>query len=491
MTDQRETPLLTALEHCSQRPHAAFYTPGHKRGRGISPELLAVLDAKVFRCDLPELPELDNLFAPESVIQSAQNLAASAFGAEQTWFLTNGSTCGVMAAILATCDPGDQIILARNIHRSAMSGLILSGAIPVYITPEYDSTQDLVHCVAPATVQQALEFYPQAKAVVVVSPTYEGICGNIAAIAEIVHDHHIPLLVDEAHGPHLNFHPHLPPSALVAGADLVVQSTHKVLGAMTQAAMLHVQGNRIDRNRIDQALQLLQSTSPNYLLMASLDAARHQMALHGTAILERTLDLAHLARHQIQAIPRLSTLERERSVTTPGFAALDPTRLSVMLNRLGLDGFTVDERLHQSFGVTAELPTLTHLTFVLSLGNTSMDVEHLVWALKQVARTHHDAKVRVQPLSHLANRQGNIISVPTLTPRQAHLGAKERVPLPQAAYRISAELVCPYPPGIPILFPGEVIQTIDLDILRQVLMCGGHITGCSDPTLQTLQVVQE
>jgi arginine decarboxylase len=281
MLDQTTAPLLEALKIYTQQRHAPFYAPGHKRGQGIPQSLRDLLGASVFRADLPELPNLDNLFAPESVIQAAQELAAEAFGAEQTWFLVNGSTAGVMAAILATCATGDKIILPRNIHQSAIAGLILSGAVPIFINPEYDPTIDLAYSITPTAVAAALKRYPDAKAVMMLYPTYEGVCGDVSAIAQLTHQHNIPLLVDEAHGPHFAFHPDLPPSALSAGADLSVQSTHKVLGAMTQASMLHVQGNRIDRERLSKALQLVQSTSPNYLLLAYLDAARQQMALQG------------------------------------------------------------------------------------------------------------------------------------------------------------------------------------------------------------------
>ncbi len=230
---------------------------------------------------MPELPELDNLFAPEGVILQAQQLSAEAFGADRTWFLANGSTSGVVAAILATCGPGDKIVLPRNVHQSAVSGLVLSGAIPIFITPEYDPTFDIAHSITPTAVSEALARHPDAKAVMMVYPTYYGVCGDIAAIAHIAHQHNIPLLVDEAHGPHFTFHPDLPISALAAGADLTVQSTHKVLSALTQAAMLHTQGMRVDNDRLSKALQLVQSTSPSYLLLASLDVARYQMATQG------------------------------------------------------------------------------------------------------------------------------------------------------------------------------------------------------------------
>lgn len=482
---QRTAPLLDALQACANKLHTPFYTPGHKRGQGISQSLANCLGSAVFRVDLPELPELDNLFAPEGVIQAAQELAAEAFGAEQTWFLVNGSTCGIVAAILATCAPGDQIVLPRNVHQSAITGLILSGAVPIFVAPEYDPDLDLVHSITPTAVATALEQYPDAKAVMMVYPTYEGICGDIAAIAQIAHQHQIPLLVDEAHGPHFAFHPELPTSALAAGADLSVQSTHKVLAAMTQAAMLHVQGHRV-KARVRQALQLVQSTSPSYLLLASLDAARQQMALQGKELMTQTLRLADAARSQISQIPGLSVLGPAQAGQTPGFFALDRTRLTVNVSGLGLSGFAVDEILHQRLGVTAELPSLQHLTFIISLGNTEADIEHLVqaWGTLQDYRCP-------QVQRSLLPLPAEALSMARRSPRDAFFAPVETVTLDQAVNRISTELVCPYPPGIPVLFPGEAIAPAALDYLQQVLALGGSITGCSDMTLKSFKVMRE
>lgn len=480
--DQGRTPLLSALLAACERQHAAFYVPGHKRGRGAPRAILQSFGASVLRADLPELPELDDLFAPEGVIEEAQVLAAEAFGAERTWFLTNGSTCGVMAAILAACAPGDQILLPRNCHRSAISGLILAGAMPIFIEPA--SEAGLAYCVTPQRLEEALAKYPEAKAVMVTSPTYEGVCGDLDAIATLTHAHNLPLLVDEAHGPHFVFHPDLPPSALSAGADLVVQSTHKVLGAMTQAAMLHTQGDRISPQRITQALQWVQSTSPSYLLLASLDAARQQIALQGKQILEHLRTMVETTRQQLQQIEGLSVLQSQAA--TPGFAALDITRLTVGFNDLGLNGLQVDQILHEELAVTAELPTPSHLTFVPSLGTTSADLHQLVKALRQVAT----AAPRDLPTPQIAWERESI-SRPELSPRTAAFAHQEEVAWEQAAGHISAELVCPYPPGIPVLYPGGEIHAADLDYLRQVHAAGGHITGCTDPDLNTLRVVRQ
>ncbi len=479
-SSQMATPLLDVLENCAQSPNAAFYTPGHKRGQGTPGILSDLFGAKVWRSDLPELPELDNLFSPQTAIKAAQDLAAEAFGADQTWFLVNGSTCGVIASILAVCEPGDRIILPRNVHQSAISGLILSGAVPVFVSPDYDAERQIAHSVTPQAVEEALKQHPDSKAVMMVYPTYYGVCGNVGAIADLTHQHNIPLLVDEAHGAHFAFHPDLPDSALSAGADLTVQSIHKTLSAMTQAAMLHCQGNRIDRDRVSKALQLVQSTSPSYLLLASLDAARQQMATQGAALMEQTLRLADQARSRIDQIPNLSTLNPEQS---PGCWALDRTRLTVTVSDLGIDGFTADEILHQTLGVTAELPSLQHLTFIISLGNTQADIDRFVQAFTILAKEPRPAIPQFRRFECLTPQS-------LLTPRQAFFAPSETLPIAQTVDRISAELVCPYPPGIPILLPGEKITEDAIANLQQILAAGGMISGCADSTLETLRVVK-
>ncbi len=496
MLDQLKAPLLQALKELAHKPHAPFYAPGHKRGQGIPRPLADLLGASVFPADLPELPDLDNLFAPEGVLKEAQALAAEAFGADQTWFLVNGSTAGVMAAILATCNSGDKIILPRNIHQCAIAGLVLSGAIPIFINPDYDPITGLAYSITPTALATALKRYPDVKAVMMLYPTYQGVCGDIQAIAHLTHQHNIPLLVDEAHGPHFAFHPDLPPSALSVGADLTVQSTHKVLGAMTQASMLHVQGNRIDRERLSKSLQLLQSTSPSYLLLASLDAARQQMALQGEQLMTRTLYLAQEARSKISQLPRLSVLE---PVNSPGFFAIDRTRLVVKVSELGLSGFEADEIFHQQLGVTAELPTLEHLTFIISLGNTEADIQQLVQAFSTISQDNYCPQC-VAPLQDLLQKwkaellfvhPSSFIISPVLSPREAFFAPTETLPVEQTLDRMSAEWVCPYPPGIPALMPGEMINPAAIEYLQQVLILGGTLTGCSDPSLKTLKVVSD
>jgi arginine decarboxylase len=488
--NQSQTPIIDALQEWVTKSHAPFYTPGHKRGTGMNLMLKNRWGAQVFDWDLPELPGLDNLHAPSSIIESAQALAAEVFGSQQTWFLVNGSTAGIIAAILATCGEGEKIIMPRNMHSSAIAGLIHAGAVPIFVAPEYDRDWDIAHSITPASIKFALEQHPDAKAVMVVYPTYYGACGDLAAIAEIVHSYQIPLLVDEAHGAHFGFHADLPPAALAAGADLTVQSTHKLLGALTQSAMLHVNSSRIDIDRVSRALRLVQSTSPSYLLLASLDAARHQIALHGQELMSQTIELANIARTRISQIDRLSVVELD--LASPGCTHLDPTRLTVTVTGLNLTGFAADEILTDDetftdgLGIVAELPSLRHLTFIISLGNRRSDIDRLVAAFTELATNYAEDK----PLE-LASIEppDRILTEMTITPRQADRSRHLSVSISDAVGKISAESICPYPPGIPVLIPGEIITIEALDYLRSIVALGGELVGCSDPDLETVKVV--
>ena len=482
--DFRETPLLNVLSQLARRKHAAFYAPGHKQGKGVSQNIRDLIGKQVFQADLPELPELDNLFAPEGAIAKAQELAAQTFGATKTWFLINGSTSGIMAAILATCGMGEKIILPRNIHQSAIAGLILAGAIPIFINPEYDTQEGLAYNVTPDAVKQALEQHPDTKAVMMLHPTYQGVCSDLKAIAELTHSYQIPLLVDEAHGAHFAFHDDLPPSAMSVGADLTVQSTHKTLSAMTQSSMLHLQGNRVCSQRISQALQLVQSTSPSYLLLASLDAARQQMATAGKELMSQAIALATEARNEIAQIPHLSVLN---PAIQPGCKDLDPTRLTINVSQLGITGFKADEILHQQLGVTCELPLLQHLTFIISLGNTQEDIQQLIEACSVLS--YQPSAISHQP-SAISYYPSHLSLEPAISPRQAYFRATETVPIEQASDRFCGELICPYPPGIPLLMPGEIITPEVIKYLKQLIAAGATITGCKDPSLQTIETLK-
>ena len=468
--NQNLAPLLQAAQRYLEIDHAAFYMPAHKRGQSIDRELQALMGANIFRLDLPELPDL------EEPIALAEELAADAYGSDRAWFLTNGSTCGVQAMLLATCQEGDKILIGRNCHKAAIAGLVLSGAKPIYLPTDYLPEFDLDLGVSPNTLEFFLHQHPDTKAVMLVSPNYFGVCGELEKMVAIAHSFEIPLLVDAAHGAHLGFHPDLPISALQAGADLVVQSTHKMAGSLTQSSILHLQGDRVNIAQIDRALEILRSTSPNLLLMISLDVARRQMATQGNGLLSETLRLSREVRSQLQQIPKLPTFNQIEIPT------LDETRLTVMVNQLGITGFEVDEYFHAQLNVIAEMPTLTQLVFSFSIGNTQADSDRLVAAFQKLVNLEGGASRR--PLDH-----SFLIPDSLLTPRQAYFAKTKRVNLHNAIGNISAESLCPYPPGIPLVCIGEKVTEEVVEILQAILRSGGVVNGASDRSLKTILVI--
>jgi arginine/lysine/ornithine decarboxylase len=315
-----------------------------------------------------------------------------------------------------------------------------------------------------------------------VSPNYFGVCGDISQMAAIAHRYHLPLLIDAAHGAHLGFHPDLPISALQAGADLVVHSTHKMAGSLTQSSMLHLQSDRLDPLKIEQALTLLQSTSPNFLLLLSLDVARRQIVLQGQELLTQTLQLANSARSRIQQIPNLRTFHHQQ------IPSLDPTRLTVMIEQLGSTGFEIDEYLCHQWSVIAEMPTLTQLVFALSLGNSQQNLDRLVQGLetasKEKGKRKKEKGLEINYQLPITNHQ-----LPITNPRRAYFALKKSVPITQAIGRISGETLCPYPPGVPLIFIGEEITVAVVELLQLIGRSGGIVNGASDPSLETILVV--
>jgi arginine decarboxylase len=498
--DQAQTPIVDALQQLATHPHARFYAPGHGGGRGAPAKLRSLLNSLALAADLPELPVFDSLLAPTGMIQTAQQLAAASVGAEQTWFLTNGSTAGIIAAILATAQEGQPLVVPRNCHRSVVNGLVLSGAMPVYLTPQTDPTLGLWDGLSPALLQRALLEYPDTTAVLVVSPTYEGICADIPALAAIAHAANLPLIVDQAHGAHLGCHPALPAHAIAQGADLVIESTHKTQGALSQGAMLHLQGNRVDRDRLTQAIALVQTTSPNALILASLDAARQQRACQGEQIWGEIIAIAAATRARLAAIPGLTPLGPEGYL--PPDIAFDPTRLTLRCDPPFPSGYALDDWLYQQHQICAELPGPNHLTFILGPGSDRQSCDRLCAVLENAFSSPCAPPAAIvlegnagavgpntPAVGRLNSRTPGLITAPPFTPRQVFAAPRESVPLMAAAHRICAELVCPYPPGIPVLFPGEILQPTTLTHLKQLQQMGSLMTGCQDPDLQNLQVV--
>ncbi|XP_059636839.1 uncharacterized protein LOC132278947 isoform X3 [Cornus florida] len=461
-------PLVSALKASAEQDAASFHFPGHNRGRAAPSSLTQLIGMRPFIHDLPELPELDNLFSPEGPILDAQKQAAKLFGASETWFLVGGTTCGIQSAVMATCSPGDILILPRNSHISAISAMVLSGVLPKYIIPEYYFDWDIAGGVTLVQAKKAIKELEmegrKAAAVFVTSPTYHGICSNLSEITKLCHSYNIPVIVDEAHGAHLGFHPNMPYSALQQGADLAVQSTHKVLCSLTQSSMLHVSGNLVDRERICRCLQTLQSTSPSYLLLASLDAARAQLSENPGTIFNKAMELVVEMKILINKIPGISVLNFPSSSSFP---SIDPLRISIGVWQLGLTGYEADDILSEDYGVISELVGTRSITFAINLGTCREHVLRLVSGLKHLSASFSLNQGMNHRLDDVECSPFDDINM-SLSPREAFFASKRKVSFKDSLGEICGELICPYPPGIPVLIPGEVITKRALNYLLQL-----------------------
>jgi arginine decarboxylase len=490
--DQSKTPYFDALMEYVEAGTVSFHTPGHKHGVGMHERLRAFIGDNALKLDLTQVRGLDDLNAPHGPILEAQELAAAAYGADFSYFLVNGSTVGNQAMLMTTLRPGDSVLLPRNSHKSATSALIMSGATPVYMHPEVDEWLHVDHCVTPQTVRQALEQHPQASAVFITSPTYYGATADLPAIERLVHDRGKLLLVDEAWGPHLHFHPELPVSATSAGADMCVNSTHKLIAGMSQAAMLHSSGPRVDQGRLRSTLRLLQSTSPLLLILASLDVARMQMATQGRKLLSQTLVLAREARVRLNAIPGVSCVGAEL-IGRPGIAGYDETRLVITVTELGYSGYEAGEVLRTRHDVQVELADLCNVVALVTIGDRREDVDRLVEAVAQLARDRGERQATPHAKRERGRKAGDgLPKIPeqVVTPREAFIADHVEIPFSQSAGRVCAEVVTPYPPGIPVLCPGERITQQTIEYLRLELAAGVHIQGPVDEELRTIRVLQ-
>lgn len=465
--DQCRAPLFDALVAYARQVKAAFHVPGHKMGAAAPPAFVEYLGSQTLAIDLTEAPGLDDLHAPEGVIAEAQALAADAFGAAATFFLVGGTTAGLHALILAACQPGEVLALPRNAHRSVLGALILSGAQPSWVHVSLHEELDVATQVDRESLRDALA---RARAALLIHPTYYGMTGDLPAEIALAHEAGLPVLVDEAHGTHFGFHPALPVSALSSGADGVVQSTHKTGGSLTQSSMCHLgRGHRLNEARVREMLRLVQSTSPSYLLMASLDLARRDLALRGERQWERAILLAGQARARLAKQRGLRVCDTD-----------DPTKLLVHVAGRGLTGFQAAEWLW-SRGVAVESAGLRYVLAVVTPGDSVASIDTLVNALTSLPEGPGAPPAPVEP------PWPEVI----MPPRQAFLGPKESVALDQAIGRIAAELVAPYPPGIPAVAPGERLTAGVVGYLRQARDAGHHLQGPANPQLRSIQVVRE
>ena len=483
--DASQTPLLAAMQRYLAERAQPFHTPGHKGGRGAPECLLRHLGPSTLELDLAVVPGLGDLFDRQGPIRESQKLAAALYGADSSYFLVNGTTGGVYAMVLATVGPGEKIIVPRNIHRSVMGALILSGAVPVFVRPELDPEFQIAMNVPAESVAAAIQDHPDAKAVLMVNPTYYGVTADLKAVVELSHSRGMAVLVDEAHGPHFRFSSHLPPDGISAGADVVVQSTHKILASLSQSSLLHCQGDRIPVPRLESMLQLTQSSSPNYILLASLETAVAQMRESGSALVDRSVALARQARSVIDTIPGLRCLGPERA-GSPGVNGVDPTKIVVGVGGLGLRGNEAENWLRRNGGVQPELSDANNVLFLITLADDVPSVRRLTDALTALAHAHSGGVSR-QTLPQLVfpDEPAPLL----LSPREAVFGRRERIAFGASSGRICAETITSYPPGIPILCPGEQITPAAVDYCRALQRQGFTILGPEDPGLNTVEVV--
>ncbi len=480
--NQDKTPLLDVLIARAKRKVVSFHTPGHKNGRGVDKRLAGFTGRNVFSLDVTVFPEVDSLHDPTGPIKKAQMLMARAYGVEHSFFLVNGSTVGNMAMIMAACRPGEAIIISRNAHKSTLGGILLSGVWPLWIQPSIDQNLDILFDATPDQVERTLKLYPEAKAVFVTSPTYNGVTTNLKKIAEICHAKGKILLVDEAHGAHLAFHPGLPISAIEAGADLVVQSTHKILSAMSQGSVLHFNSKLVEFTRLRRIISLLQTTSPNYLTLASLDLARWQMASEGGKIFSRLMQNTERARAEINHLKNFSCFTRAE-IQGRGFD-LDVTKLTINVTRSGYAGQRISEILSRDYGIQVDAADLFNLIAICGTGTTRQDLDDLVKALREIDR--------MKP----GEAQNWVLNIPSLStelvmnPRDVFLLYRsKRVPLRKAIGHISAQPLTPYPPGIPVLIPGERVTHEIVEYLEDLTERAVRVSGQEAEALRTVKVV--
>lgn len=478
--DKDFAPIAEAMKKYSEDGALAFHTPGHKQGLGAHFLLKKLITDEGLRREVSLMEELDDLHDPQTCIKHAQELAADLWNADSAFFMVNGTTSAVQAMIMATLNPNDLVLVPRNAHRCVMSGLILSGARPIYLMPEYDSNFNISLNLSVETVKEAVEHYPQAKALIIVSPNYYGVAADLPEISKFLHEHGMLLLVDEAHGAHLRFSDKLPISAIEAGADISAQSTHKLLGSMTQTSMLMVKSNLVDIERVKKVVSLLQSTSPNYLLLASLDIARLQMQESGKVLIERAIHLSQHLRSEIENIEGLTTFDHIDNFS------LDLTKVTVNVNGLGLTGIEAEKILRYNYKIQCELSDLNNLLFLITYADDDNVINKLINSLQDLSK--HKIIDKLKTKNHYALRIKHYAL--TLTPREAFYAQTKTVTLNEAVNKICAEEVTFYPPGIPIIYPGELLTPEIVEYIVENKKIGRRLIGASDNSLNTIKICQ-
>ncbi|MBR4555101.1 MAG: aminotransferase class V-fold PLP-dependent enzyme [Ruminococcus sp.] len=477
---QKSAPVYEALERFRRQRVVPFDVPGHKRGRG-NPELVKLLGEQCVSLDVNSMKPLDNLCHPVSVIMEAEQLAADAFGAAHAYFMVGGTTSSVQSMILTACKAGDKIILPRNVHRSVINALVLCGAEPVYVDPDVDKHIGIALGMELSQVAKAVTEHPDATAVFVNNPTYYGICSDLRSIVRIAHEHDMMVLVDEAHGTHLSFNDKLPVSAMEAGADMAAVSMHKSGGSLTQSSLLLL-GKNVNTRYVEQIINLTQTTSASYLLLSSLDISRRNLALRGSQSFEKVASMAEYAREEINSIGGYYAYGKDL-VNGGSIFDFDVTKLSVYTRDIGLTDIEVYDLLRDEYDIQIEFGDIGNILAYISIGDRIQDIERLVGALEDIKRLYS------KPVSLLHNAE-YITPIVAATPQKAFYAEKELVPIRETAGRICGEFVMCYPPGIPILAPGEMITREIIDYTLFAKEKGCSMQGPEDGSLERLNVLK-
>ncbi|MEW2414717.1 ornithine decarboxylase [Streptomyces sp. NPDC046866] len=483
--DQSRAPVLEALQEFRRRNDVVYGPPGHKQGRGADPRVVEVVGRDVFRSDVLLLNGLDDRSESQGVLKQAEELMADAVGAEHAFFSTCGSSLSVKTAMLAAAGPGEKLLLSRNAHKSVISAVVVNGVEPIWVHPKFDGERHLAHPPEPEDVRRRLQEHPDAKGMLLITPTDWGTCADIQGVARVCHEFGVPLIVDEAWGAHLPFHPDLPPWGMDHEADLVVTSVHKMGGAIEQSSVFHLQYDRISPEVLKQREDLLGTTSASPLVYATLDGWRRQMAEHGRELMEVAIHRAHRIRKEIAQMPGLRVMDRE--VVRDGLAAdLDPLKIVIDVRELGVSGMQACEWLRARRHVDVGGSDTCRISASITHADDDRTEETLLAALRALVEGADSIETR--PPVHLPEPAALELEQ-AMRPRDAFFAEAEHVPAEQACGRISAESVSPYPPGVPVIAPGEVITAEVLDYLRSGVEHGVLISGAADPSLGTLRVV--
>lgn len=477
---QHSAPIYEALSKHKKNRVVPFDVPGHKGGRG-NPELTEFLGIDCLKVDVNSMKPLDNLIHPVSVIKAAEELAAEAFGADAAFFMVNGTTAAVQAMIMSTCKAGEEIIMPRNVHRSSINALVVCGAVPVYVNPGVNHQLGIPLGMAVEEIEHAIKEHPKAKAILVNNPTYYGVCSNLKEIVRLAHSNGMKVLVDEAHGAHFYFGENLPVSAMAAGADMAAVSMHKTGGSLTQSSFLLCK-NEIDPGYVRQIINLTQTTSGSYLLLSSLDLARKNMVLNGKAIIAKTLELAEYARNEINKIGGYYAFSREL-INGDTIYDFDRSKMSVNTGAVGLAGIEVYDLLRDEYDIQIEFGDIGNILAMITAGDRAFEIERLISALSEIKRLYGKDKVGL--LTH-----EYIDPEVVLTPQKAFYSDKKALSLKDCVGHISGEFVMCYPPGIPILAPGERITGEIIDYIVYAKEKGSVMTGPKDMKVEHINVVE-